>query len=164
MPYTGIVLAFLAVHLALFLILMGHWLVSAGFFPRAVEKVAAIYEDRPIRATLVGLITYGPIFALLLSAGKFGKAAIFPIITGYLGLVIAFVGTSGLALLIGRNLSKDAPMWNQSLRGSVMLALVFITPFLGSFFLMHIGLASGFGAVLMAKPWKSATPVAEALA
>jgi hypothetical protein len=36
----------------------------------------------------------------------------------------------------------------------VVLALVFITPLLGSLFLMHIGLASGFGAFLLARPWK----------
>ncbi len=163
MPYTGIVLALLGVHLALFLILIGHWLVSAGFFPQAVEKIAVVYKERPIRAALIGLITYGPIFILLISAGKFGGAAIFPIILGYLGLVVAFVGTAGLALLIGRNLSKDAPMWNQSLRGSVMLALVFVTPFVGWGFLMHIALASGFGAVLIAKPWKSPKPATESM-
>jgi hypothetical protein len=38
-----------------------------------------------------------------------------------------------------------------------MLALVFITPLLGSLFLLHIGLASGFGTVLLARPWKSKT-------
>ena len=155
MPHTGIVLALLGAHLSLFLILIGHWLVSAGIFPRAVEKIAAVYEERPIRATLLGLITYGPIFAILLNAGKLGGAALLGVAVGFGGLLVAFIGTAGLALLIGRNLSKDAPLWNQSLRGAVMLALVFITPFVGSFFLLHIGLASGFGAVLLAKPWKS---------
>ena len=32
-----------------------------------------------------------------------------------------------------------------------------ITPFLGSLFLLHVALASGFGAFLLAKPWKSRT-------
>lgn len=164
MPHTGIVLALLGAHLSLFLVLIGHWLVSAGFFPRAVEKIAGVYEERPIRATLLGIITYGPIFGVLLSAGKLGGAALLGVAIGFAGLLVAFIGTAGLALLIGRNLSKDAPLWNQSLRGAVMLALVFITPFVGSFFLMHIGLASGFGAVLLAKPWKSEKPVTEVLA
>jgi hypothetical protein len=55
---------------------------------------------------------------------------------------------------IGRNLSPGTDPWQQVLRGGVMLALVFITPVLGSLFLMHIGLASGFGAVLLSRPWK----------
>jgi hypothetical protein len=59
-------------------------------------------------------------------------------------------------MCIGRNLCANASRWEQSLRGGVMLGLVFITPFLGWGFLLHAGLASGFGAFLLAKPWKSA--------
>ncbi len=43
--------------------------------------------------------------------------------------------------------------------GSVALGLVFITPALGSLFLGHIGLASGFGAFLLARPWKKTVVV-----
>ena len=53
----------------------------------------------------------------------------------------------------------DANRFKLSPRG-VMLALVFVTPFLGWGFLLHAGLASGFGAFLLAKPWRSASPVA----
>ena len=65
----------------------------------------------------------------------------------------------------GRNLSPGADTWQQGLRGGVMLALVFITPLLGSLFLLHLGLASGFGAMLLARPWKSkvAAPVVESV-
>ena len=73
-------------------------------------------------------------------------------------MLIALVGTAGLALRIGRNLSAGASRWEQSLRGGVMLGLVFITPFLGWGFLLHAGLASGFGAFLLAKPWKNSAP------
>lgn len=113
-----------------------------------------VYDERPIRAALVGLITYGPLFGILINAGKLGGGALLGVGIGFIALLVAFIGTAGLALVIGRNLSKDAPLWNQSLRGAVMLALVFITPFIGWLFLLHIGLASGFGAVLLAKPWK----------
>ena len=41
-----------------------------------------------------------------------------------------------------------------------MLALVLITPFLGWGFLLHVSLASGFGAFLLARPWKAKTPAA----
>ena len=73
---------------------------------------------------------------------------------GFGALLIALIGSSGLALRIGRNLSPEADSWAQTRRGGVALALVFITPALGSLFLMHIGLASGFGAFLLARPWK----------
>ena len=157
MPYTGIVLAILAFHAAAFLILLGHWLVAAGMFPRATQSFAAIYEQRPIRATLLGLVTYGPLLVLALSASKIpsGGGKLLALFTGLAALLIAFVGTAGLALRIGRNLCAGADAWQQCLRGGVMLALVFITPLLGSAFLMHVGLASGFGAFLLARPWKA---------
>ena len=157
MPYTGIVLAILAVHLAAFLILIAHWVVSAGLFPHAAEKFAEVYERRPIRAVLLGLITYAPIQALGLNANKIGNGPVkfIVIIATFGSLLIAFIGTSGLALRIGRNLSAGSDTWRQVLRGGVMLALVFITPFLGWFFALPIGLVSGFGAFLLARPWKA---------
>ncbi len=154
MPYTGIVLAILAFHAAAFLILISHWLVATGLFPRAVQVLAEKYETRSIRATLVGVFTYGPILLLFLNAAKFGPFTLPILALGFAALLTAFVGTAGLAVRIGRNLSPGTDPWQQVLRGGVMLALVFITPVLGSLFLMHVGLASGFGAVLLSRPWK----------
>ena len=157
MPYTGNVLFFLALHAALFLILLGHWLVAGGMFPKATESFVRVYDERPIRALLVGIVTYGPIFVLLLNTAKIPGVPlrIAMIGVGLLSLLIAFAGSAGLALRIGRNLSAAASPWHQCLRGGVMLGLVFITPFIGWGFLLHAGLASGFGAFLLAKPWKS---------
>lgn len=158
MPYTGIVLAILAVHAAVFLILLGHWVAAAGMFPQATRAFADVYDRRPLRAALLGLVTYGPIFVLLLQSGKIPLPGvrILAIVAGFTTLLIAFIGSAGLALRIGRNLCTGADGWQQSLRGGVMLALVAITPLLGSLFLLHVLLASGFGAFLLARPWKSA--------
>ena len=157
MPYTGIVLAFLAIHAAAFLILLGHWVAAAGMFPQATRAFADEYDRRPIRAALVGIFTYGPVILLLLLNAKIPNAAVrFVIVAAAVfALLIALIGSAGLALRIGRNLCAGPDTWQQALRGGVMLALVFITPFLGSFFLLHVGLASGFGAFLLARPWKS---------
>lgn len=154
--YTGIVLGILALHLAAFLIFLGHWLVAAGLFPKAASGFADEYGRRPVRATLVGLFTYGPLFLLLLSANNIhsGPVKLLALIAGFGALLVAFVGTAGLALRIGRNLCANAEPWQQALRGGTMLALVFVTPLLGWAFLMHIGLASGFGVFLLSRPWK----------
>jgi hypothetical protein len=160
MPYTGIVLTFLAVHAAAFLILLGHWVAAAGMFPQATKAFADEYDRRPVRAALVGIFTYGPLILLLLMNGKIPNGAVrfLVVAAAFFGLLIALIGSAGLALRIGRNLCAGTDTWRQALRGGVMLALVFITPLLGSFFLLHIGLASGFGVFLLTKPWKSKTP------
>ena len=157
MPYTGIVLAIVALHLAGFLILLGHWAATAGMWPKAARAFADVYEQRLVRALLVGVFTYGPLIALLLASGNIPNPLIkiVALVGGFGAILFGFIGTSGLALRIGRNLSPGADLWQQVIRGGVMLALVFITPFLGWLFLLHVGLASGFGAFLLAKPWKS---------
>jgi hypothetical protein len=158
MPYTGNVLFFLSLHAALFLILPGHWVAFGGMFPKATSEFVRVYDERPIRALLLGLVTYGPVIVLLLNTAKLPGTALRVVMigVGLLSLLIAFAGSAGLALRIGRNLSADASRWQQCLRGGVMLGLVFVTPFVGWGFLLHAGLASGFGAFLLAKPWKSA--------
>ncbi len=160
MPYTGVVLTILALHAAAFLILLGHWVVAAGMFPQAAQSFTTVYERRPLRATLLGLFTYGPLFLLLLQNAKIPNpgARVFIVVAGVAALLISFIGSAGLAMRIGRNLCAEADPWRQILRGGVMLALVFITPFLGWFFLLHVGLASGFGAFLLARPWRAKVP------
>jgi hypothetical protein len=162
MPYTGIVFSIIGAFFGAFLILLSHWLVSAGLFPKAVQKLADTYGERPIRAALVGIFTYGPIQFLSLNAGKIqnGPVKFLVIVTGFATLLLALIGTSGLALRIGRNLSARADTWRQVLRGGVMLALVFITPLLGWFFMLPIGLASGFGAIILTRPWRRAVKLA----
>jgi len=164
MPYTGIVLAILAVHAAVFLILLGHWVASAGMFPQAARAFAETYDRRPLRATLLGIFTYGPLILLLLNNAKLpgGGLRFLALAAGFGALFMGLIGSGGLALRIGRNLCPAADTWQQALRGGVMLALVLITPLLGSLFLLHIALASGFGAFLLAKPWKSNAEAAPA--
>jgi hypothetical protein len=160
MFYTGIVLTFVAVHAAAFLILLGHWVVAAGMFPKSTRALAGIYDERPLRALLVGIFTYGPIMLLLLTNAKIHIFSLRVVIVAaaIAALLIGFIGTAGLALRIGRNLCAGADTWQQALRGGVMLALVFITPFVGWLVVLPLGLASGFGAFLLARPWKSDAP------
>ena len=165
MPYTGVVLAFVAYHAAALLILLGHWVTSAGMFPKAVQSFADVYDRRPLRAALVGLFTFGPLIVVLLQSAKIPNPLVrtVVIVTGFLALLLAFIGSTGLALRIGRNLSAGSDPWRQVLRGGVMLSLVFITPLLGWFFALPVGLASGFGAFLLARPWKAKEAVPAAV-
>jgi hypothetical protein len=167
MPYTGVVLTFLAIHLAAFLILLGHWVAAVGMFPEATKGFAAQYDHRPLRVILVGIMTFAGVFFALLVLGRIPVAGIRNVVVGlgiFIPLLIAFIGSAGLALRIGRNLSPSGEPWRHVLRGGVMLALVFITPLLGSVFLLPIGLASGLGSFILARPWKAKAPALPAMA
>ena len=160
MPYTGIVLALVGAHAGVFLILLAHWVAGAGMFPRATQSLAEVYDHRSIRATWVGLVTFGPLLVLFLQNGRIhnGPLRVLLFAAMFVGILMAFVGSAGLALRIGRNLGTSGDLWQQVLRGGVMLALVFITPVLGWFLMLPVGLASGFGAFLLAKPWRPISP------
>lgn len=153
MPYTGIVLAILAVHAAVFLILLGHWVAAAGMFPKSSRAFAGVYDQRPLRALLVGIFTYGPLMLLFTANNRIPIAPLrfLVVVAGFATLLIALIGSAGLALRIGRNLCAGADTWQQALRGGVVLALVFITPVLGWFVVLPLGLASGFGAFLLSR-------------
>jgi hypothetical protein len=161
MPYTGVVLTFVAIHAAAFLILLAHWVAAVGLFPQATENFAAQYTQRPLRAILYGILIFVAFVVMVAIGSKIPVPGLRNIIVGatiLLPLLIAFIGSSGLALRIGRNLTGPAEPWRHVLRGGVMLALTFITPILGYFVLLPIGLVSGLGAFVLARPWKARVP------
>jgi hypothetical protein len=157
MPYTGIVLAILASVLGLYLILLCHWLVAAGLFPKTVTSFETEYQKRPVRATLVGLLTLGPLLVVLANAARIPNPLIHlaVLVVGFGAVLAAIIGSAGLAMRIGNGLCPEANAWQRVFRGGSVLSLCFLTPFVGTFFVLPVGLCSGFGVFLLAKPWKS---------
>ncbi len=160
MPYTGIVLAIVAAAAGFFLILLSNWLTAAGLFPKAVAGFEQVYVRRPVRATLVGLLTLGPLLVVLSSAGKIPHPLVrLVVLIATAGSVLAAIfGTAGLVLRVGNGLCPEASLWQRMLRGGSMLGLTFLTPFIGWFFVLPVCLCSGFGAFLLTNPWRSEAP------
>jgi hypothetical protein len=153
MPYTGIVLTILSIVFGAFLILLAHWLVAIGLFSRTTELCEVEFRKRPVRCLLVGIFTFGILMAVLL--GLAGKAGGGVLIIASIPLIMSFIGSAGLALRIGSDLSRTRERWRRGIRGATMLGFCCITPFLGWFVVLPLTLAAGFGALLLAKPWKS---------
>lgn len=129
-------------------------LLFEGLVPAAVSRCRGVYETRPIRATLLGVVIAAPGMLLgiaLLNAGPpaaklFGFSAIFFVIT------MGILGSAGLSAMIGSRLHapNDARQpWRRVLRGGVVLAITFLFPLVGWFFVMPLTLISGFGAAVM---------------
>jgi len=150
------VLAWFLLVAGTFLALLGASLAAHALWPAAVERCSAQY-GRPVRATLVGLVTGLPVFAIGAAAADRGKQVPALGVVGValllLLLVSAVFGLAGLARRIGAGLPSpldEAQPWRRSLRGGLVLAATFLLPFGGWFVLLPAALVSGFGAAVMA--------------
>lgn len=136
-------------------------LLFEGMVPAAVMRCRGVYETRPFRAIFLGLLIAVPGIVLgiaLLNAGlpaaKFlGFSTIFFLIT------MGILGSAGLSAMIGTRLHtpNDARQpWRRVLRGGVVLAITFLFPLVGWFFVMPLTLVSGLGAAVMSM-WQRRT-------
>jgi hypothetical protein len=136
--------------LGLLTVFVGVWLASASLFPKVVERCAEQIGSAPIRCGIVGA---GAMTLLIAAGAMVGKVA--PNAPGkLLGFVIivltiltALIGTSGLALRIGRGLASaedERQPWRRVLRGGVVLAITY-----GTIVLLPLTLVAGFGAFVL---------------
>jgi hypothetical protein len=154
MFYTGTVFTILSIVFGFFLVLLAYWTAAAGLFVKTTDACRQQYAERPVRSTLIGILTFGLMLILVIVLSK-GPGAGFVLLAGAVPLLVSFIGTAGLALHIGARLCNATDRWQLAMRGGAILGLCFITPFLGWFIIAPLGLASGFGAFVLAKPWKT---------
>jgi hypothetical protein len=137
-----------------FIAFVGYWLLGAGLLPAVTERCAEQYLQRPVRITLLGLVTFGPLFALGSAVANAANAGLKIVgVALLLGLLlIALFGSAGLALRIGIGLhsaNDEREPWRRVWRGGLVLSLSFILPLIGTFLLMPWAFVSGFGAFIL---------------
>jgi len=140
-----------------YLVLVCYWLVSAALFPRVVEGCRQHYGRHPFLATLVGV---GIVAPFLIAGIAAVRAIPHPVAGNALKvlllspLLLAFMGSAGLALRIGEGLTDadhdGVPRpWRPVLRGGLVLAPTFLVPFFGWFVLLPWVLVSGVGTAAL---------------
>lgn len=145
--------------LGLLLVFVAWWLATAGLFPRLVEGCAERLGAAPLVCALIGAACAVPLIFGGLALGKAvpsaaGNLARATIILGT--VFVALSGTAGLALRIGRGLDDTGSPLRRMLRGSVVLALIYLT-----IVWLPLTLLAGLGAIV--RVWfarKPAAPVA----
>jgi hypothetical protein len=159
------VFTFLFVILGFLIVYVGYWLLAYALFPAQTQRCARQLDRAPVKTTLVGLVTLGPLIALgfLISSkapnvvGKFvGLGLVFIV------LLVALFGSAGLALRVGEGLKAvrdEAEPWRRVLRGGIVLGLTFVLPFIGWVVVMPLTFLAGFGAVILSRPSRSAAPL-----
>lgn len=152
------VFTFLFVILGFIIVYVAYWLATAGLFPKLTERCAERLTQSPVKSALLGIVLWG--LALVVGFAISAKAPSVPIKVVGIGLtivssLIALAGSSGLAWKIGAGMKSardEAEPWRRVLRGGIVLALTFVLPFIGWFFVMPLTFAAGFGAFILAWP------------
>jgi hypothetical protein len=162
------VLKILLLILGGYLIFISHWLISHALFPTAVKRARELYSH-PVRLTLIGLAAAIPFAILGFALSKAGKGAFIQLLvftTISVPMLFGLFGSAGLAFRIGDGLpgSEDQPEWRGTLKGALLLPLLYLLPFVGWFVISGWTLVSGLGAtilILFMKPDTIATEAAE---
>lgn len=163
------VLKILLLILGGYLIFLSHWLISHALFPAAVARSRQLYA-RPIRLTLVGLAAAAPFAIVAFALSKAGNNPFIQILTFTaitVPMLFGLFGSTGLANRIGEGLpGREAqPEWRGTLKGGLILPLLYLLPFVGWFVISGWTLVSGLGAtvlILFTKPEKDSSGAAEA--
>lgn len=144
----------LFVILGFVIVFIAYWLMAAGLFPKYVERSAERFGKSPIKATLLGSIIGVPLVVLGLAVSKAPNPVLklIGISIALVPMLIALFGSAGLALRIGQGLPSgrdESEPWRRVLRGSIVLALSFVLPFIGWFAVMPFAFVAGFGVFLL---------------
>jgi hypothetical protein len=136
------------------IVFVAYWLMAAGLFPRFVERSAERFGKSPIKAVLLGAVIGVPLVVVGLAVSKApnGALKLLGLTIALVPMLIALFGSAGLALRIGQGLPSardESEPWRRMLRGSVVLALSFVLPFIGWFALMPFAFVGGFGVFLL---------------
>ncbi|HET6406952.1 MAG TPA: hypothetical protein VFG14_03645 [Chthoniobacteraceae bacterium] len=143
--------------LGFLIVFVAYWLAAAGLFPALVERCSMRLGTTPIKATLIGLVTWGPMLAIgswISNHAPNGPGKFVGVLILITSALIALAGSAGLAFRVGSGLrsSRDEiEPWRIVLRGGIVLALTFVLPFVGTAVMLWSFLA-GFGALVMGRP------------
>lgn len=149
--------------LGFLIVFVAYWLAAAGLFPTLVERCSQRLGTSPIKATLVGLISWGPMLAIgswISNHAPNGPGKFVGVLILIVSALIALAGSAGLAFRVGSGLrsSRDeSEPWRIVLRGGIVLALTFVLPFVGTAVMIWSFIA-GFGALVLGR--RKARPAA----
>jgi hypothetical protein len=137
------------------IVFVGYWLAAAGLFPSFVERCAERVGRAPVPSVALGAATMIPQVVLgfvLSSKAPNGAGKILGLVIVGIAVLLALVGSAGVALRIGTGLKSardEQEPWRRVLRGGVVLGLTFVLPFLGTFVILPGALLGGYGAFVL---------------
>lgn len=131
----------------------------AILFPRPVEKARDILAASFGRSFLLGLVNFLFFGALVALLARFGQQAngILAAILLLLAIILAIaltaftlLGLSALTSLAGERIGEGTSSFRRHLRGSLLIVLAGLTPYIGWFAFTPLVLMTGLGAGIQA--------------
>lgn len=126
------------------------WLLCKGLWPVAVESTTGLCHQGLFKSFLCGLpLTVAAIFGfgMLTKLGSAGGVAAAGLLSIY--VIYSSVGIAGLVTAVGQKLPSpedESCPWKATRRGSIVLVLSFVLPFIGWFVILPSSLLIGCGS------------------
>jgi hypothetical protein len=150
--------------LALLVVVGGIALISllavvALMFPSPVERARAALETSLGRSFLLGLVNFlfaGALVALFAKLGQGARGPLAAILILIALIILAFLavcatlGLAGLTTLVGERIGEGAGPFRRHLRGSLLVILAGLTPYVGWFGFSPLAVIVSIGAGLQA--------------
>lgn len=152
MPYFGSTIFIVSLVCLFLLSLAGAILFATAVLGDRVSRAAHVLGERPMRATLTGLLLGGTAFlvAAVLSKGGGGAKLVATVIAA-LWVAAAVAGLAVVAQKLGDRLSPPSePLLRRVVRGAIVLELAASFPLFGWLVLFPLSIAAGLGAITMA--------------
>ncbi|MCX6858102.1 MAG: hypothetical protein NTV80_24735 [Verrucomicrobia bacterium] len=155
------VLIWLLVAVAFVVALPALWLLSRGLWPEMAVKHREVASRGLFKCFLFGLapLVAGTILIAVLS--KVPKMGALAVLVGGVMIAWGFLGSGGIAGLIGERLWPEAVAWRQMKHGGLTLVLCALLPVVGWAVLLPLMAVLGWGIVLRSwflKPAPAPTP------
>ncbi len=151
MPYFGSTIFIVSLVCLFLLSLAGAMLFATAALGERITRASQVVAERPMRATLVGLLLGSSSFlvAALLSNGGGGAKLIATVIAA-LWVAAAVVGLAVVAQKLGDRLSQPGePLFRRVVRGAIVLELAASFPLFGWFVVFPLSIAAGLGSMAM---------------
>ncbi|GMV99440.1 MAG: hypothetical protein AMXMBFR84_05790 [Candidatus Hydrogenedentota bacterium] len=156
--------------LGLIISFVSYWLLFEAIFPSLVGRAHRALASHPWKSVMYGLAAGLPLTVVGLAMASAPAPLKLPGLILIGGVFLSgLLGSTALARHIGLRLSgvnDVAQPWKRVLRGGTVLALTFVLPLVGWFFVLPLALLVGIGALAQSRnrPQVAPAPVAAPVA
>ncbi len=141
------------VHVGVILAAMAYFSVGAAMLPNITQRGAQRLAARPVRTVLIGLALSVPwVVASIVLLQLGGPLASLGALIGLTWILLGLLGGAAVAQHVGQR----GDGWQRVARGGGFIALTWVLPLIGWFFMLPLTLATGVACLVVG--WRPGAP------